>query len=177
MPNVPSFQKRAKSVSNGEKRTASGNRGLGNCRCRVVSLLQENAECLRCAPVSHQDRRRVRTGQEARSRVKAEGITCMMILFPLRPPDIDVVLELIGGAEGAARALVEASLTHGRAVVTANKALIAIHGAHLSHLAATHGASLLLKASVAGGIRRSSLSGRDSPLTRWRKSAEFLTEV
>src|SRR5579859_1053668 len=40
-------------------------------------------------------------------------------------PDIDVVVEVIGGDEGPARALVEAALTNGRSVVTANKALLA----------------------------------------------------
>ena len=47
-------------------------------------------------------------------------------------PELDVVVELIGGSEGAARALVEASLRARRPVVTANKALIAVHGAELA---------------------------------------------
>ena len=64
-------------------------------------------------------------------------------------PDVDVVVELIGGTDGPARTLVEAALAHGKPVVTANKALIAHHGAAL---AAQPGAILLFEAAVAGGI-------------------------
>jgi homoserine dehydrogenase len=59
-----------------------------------------------------------------------------------------VVVELIGGAEGKARALVEAALAAGRPVVTANKALLAMHGAAL----AASGTPLAFEAAVAGGI-------------------------
>lgn len=155
MPDVPSFSgKRAKSVSNGKKELRLAIAGLGTVGAGVVSLLQENAELLaaragrviRIVAVSARDRKRDRG-------VKLEGFTWYDDPVSLATaPDIDVVLELIGGAEDAARALVEASLTHGRDVVTANKALIAIHGAQLSHLAATHDAALLFEASVAGGI-------------------------
>ncbi len=64
-------------------------------------------------------------------------------------PGVDVVVELIGGADGPARALVTAALAQGKPVVTANKALIAHHGAAL---AAQPGAVLLFEAAVAGGI-------------------------
>ena len=66
-------------------------------------------------------------------------------------PDVDVVVELIGGIEPA-RALVEAALAAGRPVVTANKALLAAHGAELAELAAAHGVDLLYEAAVAGAI-------------------------
>lgn len=66
--------------------------------------------------------------------------------------DIDVVVELIGGAEGTARALVEAALANGKHVVTANKALIATHGAALGKTAEAKGVSLCFEAAVAGGI-------------------------
>jgi homoserine dehydrogenase len=62
-------------------------------------------------------------------------------------PGIDAVVELIGGAEGPARALVQTALAAGRPVVTANKALLAIHGATLPA-----SAPLLFEAAVAGGI-------------------------
>jgi len=61
-------------------------------------------------------------------------------------------VELIGGEEGPARALVEAALREGRHVVTANKALLAYHGAALAALAEGSGAALKFEAAVAGGI-------------------------
>ena len=65
---------------------------------------------------------------------------------------VDVVVELIGGANGPAHALVSAALQAGKPVVTANKALIAHHGATLASIAAQTGAPLLFEAAVAGGI-------------------------
>jgi len=67
-------------------------------------------------------------------------------------PGIDVVVELIGGSEGPARRLVEAALAAGRPVISANKALIAHHGASLGRLAHEGGATLAYEAAVAGGI-------------------------
>jgi homoserine dehydrogenase len=67
-------------------------------------------------------------------------------------PDIDIFVELIGGADGIARSAVEAALQDGKAVVTANKALLAKHGHRLAKLAETKGAALRFEASVAGGI-------------------------
>jgi homoserine dehydrogenase len=67
-------------------------------------------------------------------------------------PDIDVVVELIGGDEGPARTLVEAALANGRSVVTANKALLARHGVALARLAEANNVTLAYEASVCGGI-------------------------
>jgi len=64
----------------------------------------------------------------------------------------DVIVELIGGEEGPARALVEAALRGGKHVVTANKALLAYHGAELAALAEAHGVALKFEAAAAGGI-------------------------
>ncbi|HEX4533412.1 MAG TPA: homoserine dehydrogenase [Rhizomicrobium sp.] len=66
--------------------------------------------------------------------------------------DADVVVELIGGDEGPARTLVEKSLAAGKHVVTANKALLAKHGAALAVLAEDMGVSLKFEAAAAGGI-------------------------
>ena len=66
-------------------------------------------------------------------------------------PDIDIFVELIGGAEGPARAAVETALGAGKPVVTANKALIATHGARLAALAEARGAALMFEAAVMGG--------------------------
>ena len=64
----------------------------------------------------------------------------------------DVVVELIGGEEGPARILVEAALKSGKHVVTANKALLAHHGAALASLAEEAGVALKFEAAAAGGI-------------------------
>ncbi|MEM8839127.1 MAG: homoserine dehydrogenase [Pseudomonadota bacterium] len=66
--------------------------------------------------------------------------------------DVDVLVELIGGDEGPARACVEAALSRGKSVVTANKALLAKHGASLAKLAEANGAGLSYEAAVAGAI-------------------------
>lgn len=66
--------------------------------------------------------------------------------------DIDVFVELIGGSDGPAKNAVEAALTAGRHVVTANKALIAHHGADLAALAEEKKVALNYEAAVTGGI-------------------------
>ena len=65
--------------------------------------------------------------------------------------DVDVLVELIGGTDDAFT-LVKAALANGKSVVTANKALLAHHGAALFQIAREHGASLLFEAAVCGGI-------------------------
>ncbi len=66
-------------------------------------------------------------------------------------PDIQIVIELIGGIEPA-RAFILRSLERGRHVVTANKALLATHGRELFDAAQTHGRDLYYEAAVGGGI-------------------------
>ncbi|MEZ2130614.1 MULTISPECIES: homoserine dehydrogenase [unclassified Sinorhizobium] len=66
--------------------------------------------------------------------------------------DIDVFVELMGGAEGAANASVRAALARGLHVVTANKALLAYHGVELAQIAEEKGSLLNFEAAVAGGI-------------------------
>ncbi len=79
-------------------------------------------------------------------------------------PDIDVIVELIGGSDGPAKRTVEAALRSGKSVVSANKALIAEHGIEIAALAEKHEAHLLFEAAVAGAIPivravKNSLSG------------------
>lgn len=69
-----------------------------------------------------------------------------------RDPETDVFVELIGGADGVARASVGAALEAGKHVVTANKALLARHGVTLARQAEEKGVSLNFEAAVAGGI-------------------------
>jgi homoserine dehydrogenase len=69
----------------------------------------------------------------------------------VRHPDVDIVLELIGGIEDA-RALVLEAITHGKHVVTANKALLAHHGTEIFAAAHAKGVMVGFEAAVAGGI-------------------------
>ena len=66
-------------------------------------------------------------------------------------PEIDIVVELVGG-KGLARTIVATALKSGKCVVTANKDLIAAYGDELFAIAAEHGTELCFEASVAGGI-------------------------
>ena len=80
-------------------------------------------------------------------------------------PDIDIFVELIGGAEGPARAAVEAALDAGKPVVTANKALIAEHGAEL----AAPGRGAGRAAAVRGGGDGRRAGGEDAARGRGRR--------
>ncbi|CAN5546294.1 homoserine dehydrogenase [soil metagenome] len=80
-------------------------------------------------------------------------------------PDVDVVVEVIGGIEPA-RELILSALAAGKPVVSANKELVANHGAELAEAAEAAGVDLLFEAAVAGGIPilrplRESLAGED----------------
>ena len=66
--------------------------------------------------------------------------------------DVDIIIELIGGAEGPAKKLVFDALNNGKHVVTANKALIAKYGDELSYIAEKNRLNLEFEASVCGGI-------------------------
>jgi homoserine dehydrogenase len=66
-------------------------------------------------------------------------------------PEIDVVVEAVGGT-GTARQIIEEALRHHKSVVTANKELMAQRGAELWNLAHRNGVNLAMEASVAGGI-------------------------
>lgn len=80
------------------------------------------------------------------------GINVTADVFEVaRNPRIDVVVELIGGYD-TARELVLESIRHGKHVVTANKALIAVHGNEIFRAAADHGVIVAFEAAVAGGI-------------------------
>lgn len=83
-------------------------------------------------------------------------------------PDVDLVVELIGGIEPA-RELITTALRNGKPVVTGNKELLANVGVELYGIADEHGVDLLFEASVAGGIpivRALRESLRGEPVTR-----------
>jgi homoserine dehydrogenase len=97
------------------------------------------------------------TGVSARSRSRPRPFDISSLAWFDDPvalassPDIDLFVELIGGSDGPAKASVEAALKLGKPVVTANKALIAEHGAELAALAEAAGVPLLFEAAVMGG--------------------------
>jgi homoserine dehydrogenase len=94
----------------------------------------------------------------ARDRTKDRGINLDGVrwyddaLELARDPEVDVVVELIGGSEGTARTLVQAAIAAGKQVVTANKALLAVHGAEIAAQAEAASVQLAFEAAVAGGI-------------------------
>jgi homoserine dehydrogenase len=102
--------------------------------------------------------RAVVTGVSARSRSRPRPVDISNLAWFDDPvalaqsPDIDIFVELVGGSDGPAKAAVEAALQAGKAVVTANKALIAEHGAELAALAEAKGVPLLFEAAVMGGV-------------------------
>ena len=67
-------------------------------------------------------------------------------------PELDVLVELMGGADGTAKVAVETALKNQKHVVTANKAMLAENGVALAELAATNGVEIRYEAAVAGGI-------------------------
>jgi homoserine dehydrogenase len=83
----------------------------------------------------------------------------------LTHPDIDIVIELIGG-EHPAIEYIEQAITNGKQVVTANKEVMAKHGHHLLSLAAKHNVGLRYEASVGSGIPLISSFRRDLAANR-----------
>jgi homoserine dehydrogenase len=98
------------------------------------------------------------TAVSARSRTRPRPIDISSLTWFDDPvalagsPDIDVFVELVGGSDGPAKAAVETALRAGKPVVTANKALIAEHGAELAALAEANNVPLLFEAAVMGGV-------------------------
>jgi homoserine dehydrogenase len=128
--------------------------GLGTVGAGVLKLLAANGEI-----VAARAGRPVTVGAvSARSRGQDRGVPVDGLRWHDDPvalaadPGVDVVVELIGGSGGPARALVEAAIAAGKPVVTANKALLAVHGAAIAEMAEARGVALAFEAAVAGGI-------------------------
>ena len=128
--------------------------GLGTVGGGVARLLLQNAgplgaragKPLALTAVSARDRKKKR-------RTGLNGAVWEDDALALaRRPDVDVVVELIGGENGVAATLVEESLKNRKHVVTANKALLARQGAALARLAEGHNVSLKFEAAIAGGV-------------------------
>lgn len=140
--------------------------GLGTVGASLVRILQQRSNelavsCGRAIEI---------TAVSARNRNKDRGIDLAGITWFDDPVDmakngnLDVLVELVGGAEGTADQAVRAALARGLHVVTANKALLARHGVELAQMAEEKGLLLNYEAAVAGGIpvikaMRESLTG------------------
>ncbi len=128
--------------------------GLGTVGAGTIQLLSEQAGLLerRCG------RALSVTAVSARDRNRERGVDISGFEWFDDPAemaaraDADIVVELIGGEDGAALATCEAAIAAGRGVVTANKALIAHHGTSLAAAAEKSGVALGFEAAVAGGI-------------------------
>ncbi|HUD60712.1 MAG TPA: homoserine dehydrogenase [Acetobacteraceae bacterium] len=128
--------------------------GLGTVGGGVLKLLRDNADII----TARAGRPIAVTAVSARDRTRDRGVSLAGLRWYDDPvalaadPAVDVVVELIGGSDGPARALVQAAIAAGKPVVTANKALLAVHGAALAAAAEERGVPLAFEAAVAGGI-------------------------
>ncbi len=128
--------------------------GLGTVGAGVIRLLATNEALIRA-----------RAGRElrvvavsARDRSKDRGVDLTPYAWEddmtgmAARGDVDVVVELVGGADGAALTLARNAIAEGKALVTANKAMVAHHGLSLAEAAGKAGVPLKFEAAVAGGI-------------------------
>jgi homoserine dehydrogenase len=142
--------------------------GLGTVGAAVFRILAKRHNALTNAI----GREIVVSAVSARDRSRQRGIDVSQAKWfddPLKmaqSPDLDVLVELIGGEDDPAKSVVEAALRSGKAVVTANKALLAKHGVELANAAEAAKVPLAFEAAVAGGIPiiktlREALSGNE----------------
>jgi len=89
--------------------------------------------------------------KKARPVTLKPGVLTSDALSVVNDPEVDIVVEVIGGIEPA-RALILKALQNGKSVVTANKHLLATHGKELFEAALAHNASIGFEASVCGGV-------------------------
>jgi homoserine dehydrogenase len=128
--------------------------GLGTVGGGILALLERQAELV----ALRAGRRIVVVAVSARDRRRDRGVDLSAVRWyedavaMAGDPEVDVVVELIGGAEGVALAIIETALAGKKHVVTANKALMAHHGTRLAGLAEAAGVALAFEAAVAGGI-------------------------
>ncbi|MCB8881570.1 homoserine dehydrogenase [Acidisoma cellulosilytica] len=141
-------------MSDPHKPLRVGIAGLGTVGAGTVNVLRQNA-----AIISARAGRPITvTAVSARDRTRDRGFATEGLIWhddavALATDDnVDVVVEVIGGAQGPAADTVRAAIRAGKPVVTANKALLALHGAELASLAEEYGVPLGFEAAVAGGI-------------------------
>jgi homoserine dehydrogenase len=128
--------------------------GLGTVGAGVVKIVQAHAAGL----AANAGRAVEITAVSARSRGLGRGVDLSGYGWEddatrlAARDDVDCVVEVIGGSDGPAKALVSQALAAGKHVITANKALIAHHGQTLAEAAEARGVALRFEAAVAGGI-------------------------
>lgn len=128
--------------------------GLGTVGCGVVEILQKNGNAIN----ARAERPIEIVAVSARTRHTKRDIDISAYDWVDNPielatrTDIDCVIEVMGGEEGAALELVYAALQNGKHVITANKAMLAYHGYQLALLAEEKDLALSYEAAVAGGI-------------------------
>ncbi len=128
--------------------------GLGIVGAETLRLIQRHGALI----ASRCGRAIVVSAVSARDRSKSRAVDLSDLRWfddaaaMAADPEVDVVLELIGGAEGVAKAVIEAAIGARHHVITANKALLAHHGAGLARAAEAAGVTLAYEAAVAGGI-------------------------
>ncbi|MCH4246664.1 homoserine dehydrogenase [Acinetobacter populi] len=125
--------------------------GLGTVGGGVLKLLQENA-----AEIKRRTGREIQITHVGIRRphpeLNLDGIAQSADLLDIvRQPDVDIVVEVMGGIHPANEVILEA-IKHGKQVVTANKALLAEHGNELFKAADDHAVQIAYEAAVAGGI-------------------------
>ncbi|MCP4008237.1 MAG: homoserine dehydrogenase, partial [Proteobacteria bacterium] len=127
--------------------------GLGTVGGGTLNVLVRNA-----AEISRRAGREIRVTHAAAKEYdpdSLEGLDRVEIsddaFAVVENPDIDIIVELIGGYSPA-RELVLKAIENGKHVVTANKALIAVHGNEIFKAAQTRGVTVAFEAAVAGGI-------------------------
>ncbi len=127
--------------------------GLGTVGCGTVNVLHRNVD-----EISRRAGRRIVVSAAAvRNRSVARDCPMEGIHLTTDPvdivtnPDIDIVVELMGGKEPA-RQLVLRAIANGKHVITANKALIALHGNEIFRAAHDQGVTVAFEAAVGGGI-------------------------
>lgn len=128
--------------------------GLGTVGAGVIKLLTAQAELV----AMRAGRPIIVSAVAARDRMRNRGISLEGLTWHddavalAHDPQVDVVVELIGGSEGKAKALAEASIAAVKPLVTANKALLAVHGVALARAAEANHVTIAYEAAVAGGI-------------------------
>ncbi len=128
--------------------------GLGTVGTGVIKIIQTHAALL----TGRTGRPVTVSAVSARTRDKDRGIDLSGYDWEDDPvalatrDDVDVFVELMGGSDGPAKAAVEAAIAAGKDVVTANKAMLAIHGQALAEAAEAAGCVIRFEAAVTGGI-------------------------
>ncbi len=127
--------------------------GCGTVGSALISLLQRQHDAIAARTGLHIEVTRVAVRDLSRPRPSSLPSSAFTddTASVIADPDIDVIVEVMGGVEPA-RALIGNALNAGKPVITANKALLAEHGAELFAAADAAGVDLLFEAAVAGGI-------------------------